>query len=124
MLTGERKGEFYEKEKEKMLQIVSLMLCAAFIVATPARLKAEELHDEELVYYDTEQGRFVNDIDKYLAQLNDGMITPYDSTITDYDSETTPLDLSEPSEKCSNIFGNRMRKYQASYVVNAILSSE
>lgn len=59
------------------------------------------------MYYDTEEGRFVNDIDDYLLQLNNGMITPFDSTITNYESNITPLDLSDPSEKCSNIFGHK-----------------
>lgn len=96
-----------KKRKKNMLQIVSLILCAILIIATPARVKAEELPNEESVYYDTEQGRFVKDIDEYLAQLNAGMITPFDSTISDHESEATPLDLSEPSKKCSNIFGHK-----------------
>lgn len=53
------------------------------------------------------QGRFVYDIDNYLEQLNKGMITPFDSTITNFESDIMPFDVSEPSEKCSNIFGHK-----------------
>ncbi len=97
--------------KKKMLQIVSLMLCVAFIGIPPALVNAEELASEEPVYYDTEQGRFVNDIDVYLKQLNEGMITPFDSTIADYESEATPLDLHDPTDSCSNIFGHKWSEW-------------
>lgn len=59
------------------------------------------------MYYDTEQGRFVNDIDDYLEQLNNGVISPFDPTITYYENSITPFDISEPSQKCSNIFGHK-----------------
>lgn len=96
-----------KKRKKNMLQIVSLLLCSVFIVATSAKVKAEEFPVEEPVYFDTEQGRFVNDIDEYLVQLNAGLITSYDSTITDHESEAAPFELSDPSKKCSNIFGHK-----------------
>lgn len=63
--------------------------------------------NEETVYYDTEQGRFVNDIGEYLTQLDNEIITPFDSTISTYESGIIPFDLSEPSENCSNIFGHK-----------------
>ena len=72
----------------------------------PVVVRAVEPNNEEPVYYDTEQGRFVHDIDDYLVQLNNGMITPCDS-ITNYESDITPFDLSEPSQECSNIFGHK-----------------
>lgn len=71
-----------KKRLNKMLQIVSLILCVSFIVSLPAEVKAEELTNDDLVYYDTEEGRFVNNIDEYLAQLNAAMISPFNSTIT------------------------------------------
>ena len=32
------------------------------------------LTDETHMYYDTEQGRFVNNLEEYMSQLNDGVI--------------------------------------------------
>lgn len=86
-----------------------MLLCAAFIVASPILGKAEELTDEEPIYYDTEQGRFVNDLDEYLLLLNDGMITPYAPTIEEHESEISLYDgmISDPSKSCSNIFGHK-----------------
>lgn len=89
-------------KKNNVLQIFSFILCAAFFIALPIAVRAEEP-----VYYDTEEGRFVNDIDGYLEELNNEEITPFDSTITTYESDITPFDISEPSEKCSNILGHK-----------------
>lgn len=61
-----------KKRKKNVFQIVSFILCLAFIVTVPVRVRAEEIPDKEPVYYDTNQGRFVNNIDEYLAQLNAG----------------------------------------------------
>ena len=93
--------------KKNVLQIVSFLLSLAFIIATPAKVNAEGYSNEESVYYDTEQGRFVNDIDDYLVQLNAEMITPYNPTITNHRGTIMPFSLSEPSKKCSNIFGHK-----------------
>ena len=108
------------KKRKKMLQIVSLLLCATFITATPVRIKAEELPDKEPVYYDTEQGRVVNDIDEYISQLNAGVITPSALTITNHETGATPFDLSEPSKKCSNIFGHKWGKWVGWMEINRI----
>lgn len=84
-----------------------MLLCAAFIVVPPIQVMAEELTDEEPIYYDTEEGRFVNDIDEYLSQLNDGVITSYAPILEDHESETAPYGaVSPPSKDCSNIFGH------------------
>lgn len=101
-----------KRKKKNVLQIISLLLCLAFIIAIPTKVNAEEHSNEGSLYYDTEQGRFVNEIDEYLAQLNAEMITPYNSTITnhaaiDHGSMIMPLSLSEPSKKCSNISGHK-----------------
>lgn len=95
-------------KRKNVLEMFSLILCMVFFIAMPVSVRAEEeSSNQETVYYDTEQGRFVNDIDDYLTQLNNEVITPFDSTITTYESNITPFDLSEPSEKCSNIFGHK-----------------
>lgn len=96
-------------KKRKFLRNISMLLCAAFIVASPIGVKAEELTDEEPVYYDTEEGRFVNDLDEYLSQLNAGMIAPYASTLEEHESEISLYDgiISDPSKDCSNIFGHK-----------------
>lgn len=82
-------------------------MCRAFCITLPINVRAEESNDKEPVYYETEQGRFVNDIDNYLEQLNNGVIAPFDSTITSYESNIALFDISEPSQKCSNIFGHK-----------------
>ena len=88
--------------------MLSIILCTVLFAVLPISARAEEESDnEEIVYYDFEQGRFVNDIDDYLVQLNNAMITPFDSAITTYEPNITPFDISEPSEKCSNIFGHK-----------------
>lgn len=85
-----------------------MLLCVAFIVALPIVAKAEELTDETHIYYDTEQGRFVNNLDEYMLQLNDGMIAPYAPTVEEYDSAISLYGtVSDPSKKCSNIFGHK-----------------
>lgn len=101
-----------------MLQIVSLILCVSFIVSLPAEVKAEELTNDDLVYYDTEEGRFVNNIDEYLAQLNAAMISPFNSTITNYKSDAVSFAISEPSKKCSNIFGHKWGNWTAWEEIN------
>lgn len=95
--------------KRNLLRNISMLLCAAFIVATPFGVNAEELTGEEPIYYDTEDGRFVNDLDEYLSQLNDGRITPYASTLEEHESEISLHDsiISDPSKDCSNIFGHK-----------------
>lgn len=94
-------------KKKNMLQVLSLILCMVFVIALPVSAKENEPSDKEPVYYETEEGRYVNDFDEYLAQLNCGEIKPFDSIIINYESNITPFDLSEPSEKCSNIFGHK-----------------
>lgn len=86
-----------------------MLLCAAFIVSSPIGVKAEECSDEEPIYYDTEEGRFVNDLDEYLSQLNDGLITSYAPTLEEHESEISLYDgiISDPSKDCSNIFGHK-----------------
>lgn len=97
-----------KRRKKNLLQTVLLAICITVISITPVRVRAEELPNEEVLYYDTEEGRFVNDIDEYLIQLNAGTITSFDSTITDCNESGVALfSLSEPSKKCSNIFGHK-----------------
>lgn len=94
-------------KKRKLLASISMLLCAAFIVVPPIQVMAEEPTDEEPIYYDTEEGRFVNDIDEYLSQLNDGVITPYAPILEDHESEISPYGaVSPPSKDCSNILGH------------------
>lgn len=95
--------------KRKLLRSISMLLCAAFFVVSPIGVKAEEATDKEPIYYDTEEGRFVNDLDKYLSQLNQGLITPYAPTLEDHESEISLYDgiISDPSKDCSNIFGHK-----------------
>ncbi len=96
-------------KKRKLLHSILMLLCVAFIVALPVGVKAKEITDEEPIYYDTEQGRFVNDLDEYLSQLNAGVITPYAPTIEEHEPEITLHDgiISDPSKECSNIFGHK-----------------
>lgn len=95
--------------KRKFIRNTLTLLCATFFIASPIRVKAEELANEEPIYYDTEQGRYVNDLDEYLSQLNDGVITPYAPTIEEHESEISLYDgmISDPSKECSNIFGHK-----------------
>lgn len=95
-------------KKENLLRNISMLFCAAFIVASPIRVNAEELTDETPIYYDTEQGRFINSLDEYLSQLNAGTITPYAPTIEVNESDISLYGtVSDPSKKCSNIFGHK-----------------
>lgn len=95
-------------KKRKLLRSISMLLCAVFIVASPIGVKAEECSDEEPIYYDTKEGRFVNDLDEYLLQLNDGLITPYAPTLEEHESEISLFGIiSDPSKSCSNIFGHK-----------------
>ena len=94
-------------KKRGLSCIISMLLCTVFIVESHIKVNAEELTEETQVYYDTEQGRVVIDLNEYLLQLNDGMITPYAPTIEEYDFENSLYTLSEPSKKCSNIFGHK-----------------
>lgn len=92
----------------KLLRSISMLLCAAFMVVSPIGVKAEEFIDKEPIYYDTEQGRFVNDLDEYVLQLNNGMITPYAPTIEEHESEISLYGIiSDPSKSCSNVFGHK-----------------
>lgn len=95
--------------KKRKLCYVSMLLCAVLVVLSNIKVEAEELTDEDPVYYDTEQGRFINDLDEYLSQLNEGMITPYAPTIEKHEGEISVYRsiISEPSKKCSNIFGHK-----------------
>lgn len=62
------------------------------------KMKAEELTDD----------RFVNNLDEYMLQLNDGMIAPYAPTVEEYESAISLYGtVSNPSKKCSNIFGHK-----------------
>lgn len=96
-------------KKIKLLRSISMLLCVAFIVAFSVRVTAEEFTDEAPIYYDTEQGRFVNDLEEYLSQLNTGMITPYAPTIVEYGTGGALYYsiISDPSKNCSNIFGHK-----------------
>ena len=92
----------------KLLYGISSLFCAAFIIASPIAVNAEELTNESSVYYDTEEGRFVNNLDEYMLQLNNGMITPYAPTIEEYGPGISLYGtVSGPSKKCSNIFGHK-----------------
>lgn len=63
------------------------------------KMKAEELTDD----------RFVNNLDEYMLQLNDGMIAPYAPTVEEYESAISLYGtVSDPSKKCSNIFGHNI----------------
>lgn len=84
-----------------------MLLCVVFIVESHIEVIAEEPAEEAPVYYDTEQGRVVIDLNEYLLQLNDGMITPYDPTIEEHGCDSSLYILSDPSKKCSNIFGHK-----------------
>lgn len=96
-------------KKGKLLRNISMLLCAAFIVASPIGVQAEELTDKKPIYYDTEQGRFVNDVDEYMSLLNDGLITPYAPTVEEHESEISLYDgiISDPSKECSSILGHK-----------------
>ncbi len=96
-------------KKRKLLHSIATLLCVAFIVTLPIKANAGELSTEEPIYYDTEQGRFVNNVDEYLLQLNNGMITPYAPTIEEHESEISLYDgiISDPSKECSNILGHK-----------------
>ena len=63
------------------------------------KMKAEELTDD----------RFVNNLDEYMLQLNDGMIAPYAPTVEEYGAAISLYGtVSDPSKKCSNIFGHNI----------------
>lgn len=61
-------------KKRKLLRNILMLLCVAFVAASSVEMKAEEINNEELVFYDTEQGRFINNLDEYLSQLNAGVV--------------------------------------------------
>ena len=95
--------------KRKLLFSITMLFCVALVSTSLIGVKAEELTDEAPVYYDTEQGRVVNNLDEYMSQLNDGIITPYAPIIEEHGSGISLYDgtISEPSKKCSNIFGHK-----------------
>lgn len=89
--------------KKNILQIL-LILC--LVLASSMTVFAEE---GEYIYSDTDQIRYVDDINEYLAQLNAGLITPTNTTIATYEGEAIirPFGIiSDPSKGCSNIFGH------------------
>lgn len=94
--------------KKNLLQMFSFMLCIISFIGFPISTKADEKNiNEEEVYYDTEQARFVYDMDDYLTQLNNGTILPFNPTQKTYESDIALYELHEPSQKCSNIFGHK-----------------
>ena len=100
---------------------ISSLFCAVFIITSPIAVNAEELTNEASVYYDTEEGRFVNNLDEYLLQLNNGMITPYAPTIEEYGPGISLYGtVSEPSKKCSNIFGHKWGDWGSWQEVNVV----
>lgn len=108
-------------KNRKLLYSISSLFCAVFIITSPIAVNAEELTNEASVYYDTEEGRFVNNLDEYLLQLNNGMITPYAPTIEEYGPGISLYGtVSEPSKKCSNIFGHKWGDWGSWQEVNVV----
>lgn len=107
-------------KKRKLLRNISMLLCAAFIVASPIGVKAEELTDVEPIYYDTEEGRFVSDLDEYLSQLNEGTITPYAPTLEESEISLYDSIISDPSKDCSNVFGHKWGDWSSWEEISAV----
>lgn len=55
-------------KKRGLSCIISMLLCTVFIVESHIKVNAEELTEETQVYYDTEQGRVVIDLNEYLLR--------------------------------------------------------
>lgn len=75
------------------------------------------------VYYDTEEGRYIQNLDQYLLMLNSDVIAPYASTIemkTNSSVRDMLFSISEPSKKCSNIFGHKWSSWGNWTVTNVV----
>ena len=75
---------------KSLLRFFSLILCFIFVssVAVSAET-AEHIHSEACQY------KYVDDIDKYLEQLNAGIITPLNTTITTFNSDNHSIEIDE-----------------------------
>jgi len=80
-----------------------------FISLTSINVEASNLCDDENdIFYDTEAGRYIKDIDQYLLLLNSDDIIPYSPNIEEvYRGFNMTFSISEPTKKCSNIFGHK-----------------
>ena len=102
------KGEFYMKKK-RLLRFVSLVMC--FVLVNSMVAFAET---GEHIHNDTCQHIVVNDIDEYLAQLNEGIIVPQNTTITTFESSNESIGTrSWPWTDCSNILGHDWGSWSA-----------
>lgn len=102
--------------KKRIKQIITLMICLPIFFLNTNYVHANELKNNVKVYADTEDGRVVYNMDKYISLLNNNKVQPFAPTISTGELETlndlqeeivSPLDVSEPSSKCSNIFGHK-----------------
>lgn len=99
-----------------MLRITLIIFCLLFTPSIAVSAKAEEC-----LYNNTEEFRYIDNIDEYLEQLNSGLITPTNTTITIYEPMATPFSIiSEPSKSCSNIFGHSWGNWNSWYEISRV----
>lgn len=101
------KGELFD-EKEKIMKFISIVLCLVFVQAMVVFAEPGEAVNDVMC-----QRRIVNDIEEYIQQLNEGVITPLETTITTFDSVAENEDSalmfgtrSWPWTDCSNVLGH------------------
>lgn len=122
-------------KNKKILKIASFVLSLVLVPSMPVFAEESTCGIGECEYRDTNQLQYVDDIDKYLEQLNAGLITPTNTTITTYESTITPIDTDastseyvirpfglvlEPSNRCSNIFGHSWGSWGGWYEISKV----
>lgn len=92
----------------KRIDLIVGALLIAIIIMCPINVAARDLENDSSVYYDTEDGRYIKDLDQYLFMLNSEMIVPYAPSVEGVSCDhSMNFSISEPTKKCSNIFGHK-----------------
>lgn len=94
-------------KKKKIMGLISILMY--LVLFCSVTVFAEE---DIPIYNDIGQHRYVNNMDEYLVQLNEGLIAPFNPTTNILESTiesngyTTVSPMSWPWTDCSNILGH------------------
>lgn len=93
--------------KKVFMRFLSTVICLVLLCSMTV------FAEEEYVYDDESQFKYVEDIDEYLEQLNAGLVVPLDTTITTFypavegnEQCASVSPMSWPWTDCSNILGH------------------
>lgn len=113
--------------KKSKIKIIATVLLMAVTMQTFNSINVEARNfrnSDNSIYYDAEDGRHIRNLEQYLFMLNTGKVDPFTHNIEEFsNSQSMTLAVSDPSKKCSNIFGHKWSSWGNWSVKNIVHNS-